>query len=375
MAANLLYVITTGLPRISVLIFYLRLNPSRNFRICTFIVLGLTFAYTIGLFLVQLFACHPVEKLWKPLMPGTCIDQRPIFLTLPIVGTILDILTLTLPIPMLITLHVNIRTKILLMALFSVCSCTVILSALRIWSTAKLLDTADLNWNAATTNCFTVAEVNLMIVCGSVLVLRPFCRRHLPFLLGGVDGNSRSSNDILGFGGKPNVNKDHQDHTPNYDGPMGPRSKNEYRAKVRANGGHAGRYRTGPKRGLWGIDFKSSIFTTTDDDDDDLEGLSAELRRLPAVGMKRNTYDHLDDPVNQANEPRAVAAPTTSTHHWPTSDIDNNHHPAQPHAGGDGNSGGGGGHAEPRTESREAFASGDAEPENGIVKTVSLDVR
>lgn len=337
----------------------------------TFIVMGLTFAYIIGMFLVQLFACHPMEKLWEPLIPGTCISERSILLTIPITDTILNVFTLCLPVPMLIKLRMGIRTKLALMAIFSVGSCTVVLSATRIWSISELLDTPDTTWTAAISECLTVVEINLMIICGSVLVLRPFCRRHLPFILG-RDDSQGSSDELLGSNENILTEKPKQT-TLRYDGPLGPLSTNQYRATVRAGLAGPGVAqcpgRKLAKRTVRGLRRTQLVLQSTnnnisdddDDDDEDLESLNAELKRLPMVHMKLARHDNLDAAIGRAKRGNASGPPISSFNvDWP---MDNSQD------------------STPMNTDLQAGTHGcspivrKSDFESGILKTISLDVR
>ena len=260
-AAVILYVFAVALPKVSILLFYLKLNPSQYFRYGVFAVLSLTLGYIVTFALLLIFPCHPVKKAWEPLTPGHCLPVNPIFLACPIINTTIDVLTLLLPIPMLINLQVNRRTKILLGVLFAICSCTIVISATRIWSVSWILKDPDIIWQSGPSNSLTISETNLTVVCGSVMVLRPFCRRHLPFLLTGkatrpTDEQSPAAANALA----------------NFDGPSGPRSKSGYLAKV-SGGGYSGSKRSGGKRNLFGS-------TLVKEDGDDLESLSAELNVL-----------------------------------------------------------------------------------------------
>ena len=162
---------------------------------------------------------------------------------------------------MLYRLHVNLRTKLLVAGIFTLCSATICISAARIWATVALQGTLDLTWNTSISNSLLVCESNLTIVCGSVMVLRPFCRRHLPFLL---DSSARKSGHS---GESPGNNAQ-----GSFDGPMGPRTKSGYLAKV--SGGGQG---TRSKRSLWaGLGN-----TLVKEEDDDLESLSKELKAYP----------------------------------------------------------------------------------------------
>ena len=69
-ATVLLNVPSASLPKIAILMFYLRLNPEPSFRYDTMIVLALTWSYLISFELTQMFGCSPPQKLWKPRIPG-----------------------------------------------------------------------------------------------------------------------------------------------------------------------------------------------------------------------------------------------------------------------------------------------------------------
>ncbi|CAO1604632.1 hypothetical protein XANCAGTX0491_008176 [Xanthoria calcicola] len=122
---------------------------------------------------------------------------------------------------MIVKLQVNLRTKTLLGGILFISSCTIIISAVRIWSTFKLQGNPDLLWESVTSSALGMAEINLSVICGSILVLRP---RHLPFLLGSSKTHGTPGHDGL-----------------NFDGPSGPRSKRGYHAKVSSGGGPSGR--------------------------------------------------------------------------------------------------------------------------------------
>lgn len=154
----------------------------------------------------------------------------------------------------------------------------------------------------------------MTVVCACVMVLRPFCRRHLPFLLGTHTP-------------APNANENNNLH---YDGPTGPKSKSAYRTKV--SGGSCEFKRSGGNRSLWSGFGKG---TTLKEDDDDMESLSAELNTLPP--QVRSEREREGSGVDAAESEKAQKARAGLRDPYP------------------------------------GFMEGVVE--NGIVKTVSLDIR
>ncbi|KAL8638243.1 MAG: hypothetical protein Q9226_009008, partial [Calogaya cf. arnoldii] len=266
-ANGILSVLANGLPKIAILAFYLRLNPARNFRYTTYAAILLNAVYILIFVCLLLFPCRPVRKVWVATTPGKCISSTIIYIAGPIGNTILDLIVLIIPILIIVKLQVNLRTKILLGGITFISSCTIIISAVRIWSTFKLQGTIDNTWETVTSSAPGITEINLSIICGSALVLRPFCRRHLPFLLGSSKTHETSGNDAL-----------------NFDGSSGPRSKRGYHAKVSSGGGTSGTAKRSGKRSIWNSLGGTLVMK---DGDKDLENLSTELA---AVGGTNNKY-------------------------------------------------------------------------------------
>lgn len=137
-SAVILSNLASNLPRIAILLFYLRINPAKSFRYGTFAVIWMTTASMLIYVCIILFQCHPVKKLWFPLTPGTCLVLNPTYLSIPIVSVTLDLLILALPISMVYHLQVSRRTKLLLMGVFALSGCTIVTGIVRVWQTAEL---------------------------------------------------------------------------------------------------------------------------------------------------------------------------------------------------------------------------------------------
>lgn len=183
-ASVVVYVPAVGLAKVAILLFYLRLNPDRGFRTAVYISLILTISYVIALSLAILFACQPVARFWNPFLEGHCLDARKLYLANAILNVIFDFVVLLVPVPMLRKLQVSTRQKLVIGALFSLGSVTCVVSVVRIYFQDSVLGEADLSWHIVTPTSLVFVECNLSIICGCVMVLRPFIRRYLPNFLG-----------------------------------------------------------------------------------------------------------------------------------------------------------------------------------------------
>lgn len=114
-----IYVPAVALAKVSILIFYLRINPARSFRYQVFFVLFVTIGYMIAICLSLIFECHPIAKFWDPSVEGKCLHVQDLYLANGILNVVTDFLVLLVPIPMLVALHVSTRQKVVLGCVFA----------------------------------------------------------------------------------------------------------------------------------------------------------------------------------------------------------------------------------------------------------------
>ena len=278
------YIVTVALAKVAILLFYLRLNPNKHFRYRVFAVLTITVAYMILLLMVQIFSCNPIRKFWDLSLAktGHCLNIEGLYLATPIINTILDVLVLIIPIPMVMKLQVSWRYKLGLGVLFAVGSATVILSGIRIWSVAENNRLEDVTYVAATGCVLFVVETNLSVACGCIIMLRPFYRRC-----------SLAISSALGLGREKSGGTSKR--TPDlraFDGTTVMGSHGEYRTKV---SGYTGSKPSTNRSGgwpewSWALNTKSR--NEEAGEDEDLEGLNAELKQFAPIAHTHNRQDH-----------------------------------------------------------------------------------
>lgn len=80
LAFECLYVTAVAAIKLSILAMYLRIFPSRGFKIGAWTIGGATIAWCIAIALVCIFQCNPVSTAWRPWDAGVCIDLRASFI-------------------------------------------------------------------------------------------------------------------------------------------------------------------------------------------------------------------------------------------------------------------------------------------------------
>ena len=108
-----LYIPATALPKVAILLSYLRVFPKKAIRIKVYAVLFLTIGYVIAAFLALWLQCHPIDKSWNVNIPGQCFAV-PQLLAIGTLNIAIDIMVLLTPIPTLIQWEADLRTKILM---------------------------------------------------------------------------------------------------------------------------------------------------------------------------------------------------------------------------------------------------------------------
>ena len=150
----MIFVLATGLLKISVLLFYRRIGAqtfAKKWKYAVYGAIGFTVAYTIALVLLLVFNCTPTEPYWRAYDPFWakqyhCIDTKAIN---PLSGafTILsDIYSIVLPCIMCRKLAIPWRQKLALNLVFCTGIVVVAASAARTWALTKLGTTADVTW-------------------------------------------------------------------------------------------------------------------------------------------------------------------------------------------------------------------------------------
>lgn len=118
LAFECLYVTAVGTVKISILAMYLRIFPSREFKIAAWVIGGTIIAWVLAIVLVCIFQCSPIYVAWVPWAKGTCIDLRASFIGNAVPNILTDVAILIMPIKQVWHLHAPMPQKISLLATF-----------------------------------------------------------------------------------------------------------------------------------------------------------------------------------------------------------------------------------------------------------------
>ncbi|KAK3052458.1 hypothetical protein LTR09_006312 [Extremus antarcticus] len=120
---EILYIIALPLIKISLTLTYLRIFPQQTLRIVAFVVIGSTICYTIGLGVATVVQCSPISYSWTRWdgeHEGTCNHLNAQGYCAASLNILLDLLVVAMPMPILWQMNMNLRKKIMIIAMFAV---------------------------------------------------------------------------------------------------------------------------------------------------------------------------------------------------------------------------------------------------------------
>ncbi|KAI1177642.1 fucose permease [Nemania sp. FL0916] len=196
----------------SVLIFYLRLakDTQKVLRLASWAVLVIVNLAGAVLTLLNIFQCSPIEAAFIK-SPGRCIPLLTEFICSAPINIVTDLAILTLPLPVLTSMRLPPRQKVILIITFTLGIFVTIVDVVRIYylqtaiNEAPSKPTSDPNaafggspefaWNASLALLWSAVEVNVGITCACIPTLKPLIIRILPAMLVDPDYSTRRASD------------------------------------------------------------------------------------------------------------------------------------------------------------------------------------
>lgn len=166
--AYFMYMLAECLCQLSILAFYLRIMVEPKLRKVVWVFIGMVLCFGISNVFSMIFQCTPIHFFWdgwRGEMTGYCgVDVRLFGFVRGAIEIFLDLVILTLPLPMLAKLNMSHKKKLQIMSMFCVGFIITVVSCLRLWSFVKFAqtqnptydNTSGLYWCATESNLFTV---------------------------------------------------------------------------------------------------------------------------------------------------------------------------------------------------------------------------
>ncbi|KAJ4418763.1 hypothetical protein N0V82_005328 [Gnomoniopsis sp. IMI 355080] len=170
LALECMYNVTMVAVKFSFCFLYLRLFPMLKYRVCAIAGFILTFGCTF--IIVGLLQCTPMEKIWEPTHPGTCLNTTAIFLSNAGLHIFSDVMLLILPITQVVKLKVELVMKLSLISIFMLGAFVSIASMYRIKTILAVTNT-DITYTFSDSNIWTMIEMSCAVISTCLPCLRP----------------------------------------------------------------------------------------------------------------------------------------------------------------------------------------------------------
>ncbi|KAJ5716011.1 uncharacterized protein N7483_013192 [Penicillium malachiteum] len=148
-------------------------NSYRPMRMLVNVVSGLVVAYFIAFLPVFLTQCHPVSYGWNPVPGGACRSLTYQEISSISLNIFLDTVIAVLPAPALWKLHMPLRNKITISAMFGMGLIVVAVMIMRLIITLSPATSADFVHSLYQIGLFSFLELWLSIIIASLPVLTP----------------------------------------------------------------------------------------------------------------------------------------------------------------------------------------------------------
>ncbi|KAJ5369879.1 uncharacterized protein N7496_005971 [Penicillium cataractarum] len=171
---QLVYPLSIGLVKFSILAQYYRIFAVNRFRKCVIGVGLFVFAYTIIVVFVNAFECRSKPwRAWDPSFPEGCNDLHATYFSTAGINILTDLIILVIPLPLLMKLNLHRRRKYALIAIFLSGTFASAASIVRLNGLYKYTVTKDVSYDAIQILFWSQIEVNVAIISASAPSLRP----------------------------------------------------------------------------------------------------------------------------------------------------------------------------------------------------------
>ncbi|WVQ96569.1 hypothetical protein IAU59_003674 [Kwoniella sp. CBS 9459] len=186
--------------KLAILILYIRMSTAHRFlriaSIATMVVVMLTGVICT---FISIFRCRPVSAAWSSRDNSQCIDVIALYLSSAPINILTDLAILLLPLPILTSLRMEYRQKVVLVTTFIVGGFVTVVDVVRIAYLQQALKAerllgdsgrvgatvrlGDFTYYISFALMWSTIETSVGLMCCCVLVLKPLVMRVLPAML------------------------------------------------------------------------------------------------------------------------------------------------------------------------------------------------
>ncbi|WKT54436.1 hypothetical protein QSH57_005020 [Fusarium oxysporum f. sp. vasinfectum] len=199
-ASVVVYNIATCLVKTGILFQYRRVFALPIIQRITLYGIIFMVAWTVVIAFLNILVCVPVAKFWDSNLPGRCLDALTIWYVMAGFNLVTDIAIFCLPLPVIKSLNLPPRQKIMLFAIFSLGFFTCVISIYRIRTLKTAASTKDPNWHNVDAAIWSFLEVTIAIITACLPTLRPLFSTLIPRIFVSSFGRSNRPSNYGQYG-------------------------------------------------------------------------------------------------------------------------------------------------------------------------------
>lgn len=180
----LVYNIAVCLVKISILLQYRRIFTGRIIQRLALVGLVFLAAWTVTLAFLLSLVCIPVAAFWDPTVEGRCLPFLLIWYVMAGVNLVTDFAIFSLPLPVINSLQLPRRQKMMLLIVFGLGFFTCAISIIRIRTLRVAAETQDPTWDNVDAATWSFLELTIGVLAACLPTLRPIFVKIMPRLFG-----------------------------------------------------------------------------------------------------------------------------------------------------------------------------------------------
>ncbi|KAG9236101.1 hypothetical protein BJ875DRAFT_246451 [Amylocarpus encephaloides] len=198
---RILYGLEMTLVKMAIITFYFRLFGSiRSFRLSAYFVAILVLLCGATVILEVLLVCIPFSKNWNVEKQGTCMHTREMYVATGSVNIATDILLMGLPIPYILSMRIDLKRKLGIIAMFSLGVFNTAVSILRM-RTLLMNNPQDLTFGLARVYVWSILDPCVCLINADLPMIKTYFMLVAPKVFGsasdGASGNARQNMAVL----------------------------------------------------------------------------------------------------------------------------------------------------------------------------------
>ncbi|KAF1360056.1 hypothetical protein EJ07DRAFT_57815, partial [Lizonia empirigonia] len=180
LASMWVYTLALTTIKVSILVQYIRIFPTRHFRCACYVMLCIVVACGTWGVCGNVFLCNPINSFWDTSIQGICMQTSVVWFSTAGLNIGQDLIILFLPVRVIRSLQISRSQKKGLITMFALGASATVVSAVRLYSIHDTANSTDQSFDSSDQVTLSAVEVNVGIICACLPAMRPLFAVMMP---------------------------------------------------------------------------------------------------------------------------------------------------------------------------------------------------